>query len=434
MRRGLVAAVSRRRRDLLLLGVEPSGEQSSLTFAEAVVAANGSTQLPYTATVKDESGTAMAGLSGLSVSGVSFPTLAAIAAELYVSIDSPFIDSDGVDERTVTFTVGITVDGDFVPLRNATLPAGSLVLTVSGTNNTIVQPSQTLNASGVTTGTFKTTQAATVKTVGGTFLGTTLTNTVTCESDGVGGGSGLFWDVDFESGSLAGEASGGASFGGSTQASVTSVSPISGTYSLLFEFVGHPTDDDRAEQRFNLGRNITEVWVEYDLHVPSNYEHRDGPSSDNNKFFRIWGDDYVSANKVGSSTHRTGTGGGSQICHEYNYKTWADGTLGRGPVGPTTRAEGVDFAYNSQSAMVGATTQIREHYKMVSATDADDGEYHLWYNGTLMRTFTGIPQKYDTAKPYWNTGYFLGAANSGFDENTEFRIDNIKFYDTDPGW
>lgn len=190
-----------------------------------------------------------------------------------------------------------------------------------------------------------------------------------------------------------------------------------------------PGEDTNSEQRFNLGRNITELWLEYYLHIPSNYVHRnDSPS--NNKFFRVWGDDYASANKLGMSTQYDTDfpPDNSGLGFEYNYKAWADGTLGFGPDGfRSTRAEYGD-------ALKGTWTQVRMHYRMVSATDADDALMELWFNGVKQITFANVPQKYDVAKPYWNQGYLMGWSNSGFLNETDFHIRNVKFYNSNPGW
>ncbi len=188
-------------------------------------------------------------------------------------------------------------------------------------------------------------------------------------------------------------------------------------------------EDTNSEQRFNLGQNLTELWIEYYLYIPSNYVHRNDPPN-NNKFIRIWGDDYNSANKLGASTqYRTEfLTDNSGLGFEYNYKGWDYAVLGFGP-------EGYTSGYTEYgNAMKGVWTQVRLHFRLVSSTDADDALMELWLNGTKVLSFINVPQKYDTLRPYWNQGYLMGWSNSGFLDETDFYIRNVKFYNTNPGW
>jgi hypothetical protein len=50
-------------------------------------------------------------------------------------------------------------------------------------------------------------------------------------------------------------------------------------------------EDSFQEQRVRFGRAYNEMWVSFDLYVPTNYQHRnDSPS--NNKFFAIFNNNY----------------------------------------------------------------------------------------------------------------------------------------------
>ena len=427
MRLGLLApAIARRHRGILLFGgATPDPLFSSLILSANVVTANDSSTVNYTATAKDASGTALGALSGVTADAVAWVPLSTILAECVVSCD-PTITSDGVDTATITVQIGAQRNGVWYPW--AGVLAADLGVAVTGSGNTIAPLSGTTNASGIITTTFTTTQAATVKTVSATLFTQAITDTATCESDGTP--SGTSSTANFDAGTLV-FASGDATWGGSTQTSVSTTQKVSGTHSLKFAFVGHPTDDDRAEQRFSIGSNVTQLWVDFQLYVPSNYVHRDGPSSDNNKFFRLWGDDYNAANKVGCSTYLESSE--SRIYYEYVYYTYTN-QVGRGPGGvPGARSDPVDFATGDYVSMVGTWTRIRLHFKMPTAAQTD-GEFRMWYGNTLVETFTSIPGKYDSAIPYWNTGYFLGAANSGFTDNTDFFIDDVVLHTADPSW
>jgi hypothetical protein len=166
------------------------------------------------------------------------------------------------------------------------------------------------------------------------------------------------------------------------------------------------------------------------LFVPANYFHRqDSPS--NNKFFRLWGDSYSAANKVGASSFPEASGS-SHLAFEYNYEGWSDGTLGTGPSSvagakSTTTAFGTD-------ATRGRWIQVRIHARHVSGPSARDGRLRMWVNGQLVISFENVPQKFDSARPYWNAGYLFGWANSGFSEETLFFVDDVRFFASSPGW
>ena len=74
------------------------------------------------------------------------------------------------------------------------------------------------------------------------------------------------------------------------------------------------------------------------------------------------------------------------------------------------------------------------YYKHVSAPGANDGHMTLWKDGEVWIDFPNVDQEYVSAHPYWDSGYIMGYDNSGFDRTTHIYIDDVKFYDTDPGW
>ncbi len=355
-----------------------------------------------------------------------------------ISVDTNAIAANGTAACTVSVTVNNTdqsVDdgGDLSPNPMGGLRGSAVVLAVTpSTGVTITQPTGVADANGTVSGSFVSTNAATV-TVSATVLGQAVTSG--SPSVVVGGGApptpppgDPFFSDDF-AGTQRNPADG---FTYSTTGSRVSVVSFGGFNAMRFRYGPDATGaDSSAEQRFTMGRDLTELWVEYDLYVPSNFVHRTQASGGtNNKFFRVWGDVYASANKVGASTRYDASFSpdNSGLGFEYNYKTWPDGTLGEGPDGFTSGL--VEFG----DAMKGTWTNVRMHYRMVSATDADDALMELWLGGTKVLTFDNVPQKYDTAKPYWNNGYLMGWANSGYLAETDFHLKALKFYDTDPGW
>lgn len=230
----------------------------------------------------------------------------------------------------------------------------------------------------------------------------------------------------------------GFTWSGGRNAPVSDDIAHSGSYSLKFAY--GPVEPDGSshwwtEQRFSLGRQLKEVWIEYYIYYPNGKEglgsaamaHRDGPSSDNNKFFRLWGGGHSAyggnSSKVGMSTRpRNGKGPEGVIFFEYTRA----GSSGTGPFdGPGSYPWEDDL---------GRWIQVRMYYKHVSRPGANDGVMRLWKDGKLWIDFQGVNQEYNRDHPYWDSGYFMGYDNSGFDNTTFIYIDDVKFYDRDPGW
>lgn len=419
----VVPAVKRRKLLTLLSGADYTG--STLTSSVYALTANGSATTTLTATVYKDGALA----SGETVT-VTVQRITMNAADSFVSADPTDIDSDGVATSTITVQAAYSLDGEYIPLPG--IAASAVVLSAATTTgNTLVQPATATDADGITTGTIKTTDASATKIITATIAGLAATDTATVTTDSgyVPPASGdPFFTENFDTGSRTD--ANGFTWGGATQSTVSNTYSHSASYSNKLAFDGVASGlDDRAEQRFNLGQNVTELWVEFELRLPSNYVHRND-SPNNNKFFRLWGDDYNAGNKVGASTFLTS--GVSQIWYEYVYYTYTN-QVGRGPNTAGARSTPVDYGTGTQTAMLGAWTNVRMHFKMPTAAE-NDGEWRLWYDGVLMEEFTAIPGKYDSDIPYWNTGYFYGTANSGYTDATDFYIDDVKFFVTDPGW
>jgi len=174
-----------------------------------------------------------------------------------------------------------------------------------------------------------------------------------------------------------------------------------------------------AEQRFNLPGPMKEVWVEYYIRYPSDFQH--GPNSPNNdKFFRLWGGGQSAysgnINKVGMSTRPR------SIRFEYTEY----GKTGTGH-------------FNAPAAVpweddLGRWIQVRMHYKHPSAPGSADGRMRLWKDGKLLVDFRNVNQAWNSSAPFWDSGYFMGYDNSRLSREFHIYIDDVKFFDTDPGW
>ena len=185
---------ARRRRRLLLAYGPPSALTSALVTAAFANAADGATVTTLTFTAKDASGNPMAGVPlTWSVERITLD-----AGESFILVNPSDIDSDGVDSSVITAQVTKLIDGEYVGMRG--IPAANVVLAVSGTGNTVTQPSAATDRNGETDGSVVTTQAAATKTVSQTTLGLAMTRTATLTTDGTAPTT--LYDWDFNDGTV----------------------------------------------------------------------------------------------------------------------------------------------------------------------------------------------------------------------------------------
>ena len=213
--------------------------------------------------------------------------------------------------------------------------------------------------------------------------------------------------------------------------------PRSGAWSARFTFHGSldPNADASVELRFDLPDNLSEIWTEWYMWYPDGSEAIDGGaatgapyahrqvSPHNNKFFRIWGDDYGDCAKMGASTWSV-DGTADQWGGEHWY--WdgeSNWPMGQGFL-PT--AGFID------ATRVGRWLRIRQHYKL--GTGANDRAVEMWLDDTQLISATNVVNNPSSCNGYWNEGYILGWSNSGFDATTHIWIDDVRFYDIDPQW
>lgn len=212
-----------------------------------------------------------------------------------------------------------------------------------------------------------------------------------------------------------------ASFWGSkTGVSISSAAAKDSTYSARFFYPARADGGDGwSELRFNLGSPRTEIAIQFDLYIPSNYEHRNSTGPDNNKFFRLWNTSggYSSDNeKIGASLNPNSSTTGSNLTMEYR----------------DSAREGVGSQGSTSNFIVpndyGKWTRFVIYIK--AATNSAPAILRFYKNGTLFKQITA-PINYDPGTQGYQYGYLLGWSNSGFNQDTVFYIDNVKFYDAD---
>lgn len=223
----------------------------------------------------------------------------------------------------------------------------------------------------------------------------------------------------FEGGNLNAR-SNGFSWGESRDTAVSRDRAKGGSYALKFTFAGVPSGQDSfSEQRFYLGANYPDIWVSYDIYIPSNYVHRQQSDSANNKgFLYLWSGDYNKPSGPGMGPNfwpQNETTGPASYASHY---VW-------GPNSGKHFWSAMPRAIDAEDR--GKWVQIVAHYKYASSSN-NDGVAEIW------KTRDGVQQKlmsitngdwYVSGQRGFDQGYLLGWANSGFDQTTVFYIDNV---------
>jgi hypothetical protein len=206
--------------------------------------------------------------------------------------------------------------------------------------------------------------------------------------------------------------------------SVTKENPHTGDYSMRFIFGPNAWgEDDWAEIRFDMGAIYGELWIEYYLFVPENYEHRlDGAA--HNKFLALWGSKQYSAEdqlQLFISTWPTNDAG---WLSQAFIAAWADEDDVVAP------HEYFNFIGDSHR---GSWIRIRYHINPASHATAKDGDIEMWRDDTKILSYNSVPW-YHSVENGFRKGYLMGWSNSGFTEETKIYIDDFKVYVQDPEW
>jgi hypothetical protein len=180
---------------------------------------------------------------------------------------------------------------------------------------------------------------------------------------------------------------------------------------LQFFFEGGGSNDDSfAEARFSLDKAYTNLVISFDMYIPGNYVHR---NSENNKFFRLWLNEYGDIEKVGASLR--GNDGGSLIGTDYSLQPgWGTSTTVKSKTGFITDAD------------KGKWTDVK--LEVVAPSDSSMGSITIYKNGQLFLKDESVPNLVPGQQGY-QKGYLLGWANSGFSTDTYVLIDNVIFSD-----
>jgi hypothetical protein len=193
-----------------------------------------------------------------------------------------------------------------------------------------------------------------------------------------------------------------------------------GSHALRFRYAaGEPM----TEQRYSIGAAHRELWASWWLRVPVNFEHLDGPSSDNNKLFMFWMDDYSTrgdGSTVGMETRPDGSGGA---------RWYVKVSPGRGSVLGGDQGSTPFISYPSDQ---GRWMKIVVRLRAETSAGAGDGLMQVWRRwedeGSFTQTHnrTSQPIRVPSGGPNgFSAGYLMGYANSAYGQDTEFLIDDF---------
>ena len=204
---------------------------------------------------------------------------------------------------------------------------------------------------------------------------------------------------------------------------------VEGEHSLRFRY---PEGINWAEQRFNMGKAYTEIWISFWVRVPNNYEHLDSDGTDNGKWFALWMDDYSSKGNgptiVGSLEIVRELQDGKWVATGSTdlQMTWSVG--GNTVTTPrSSRTRLIDFPHDQ-----GRWMQWVIRAKAATTTESNDGIIQTWRRWQGEGGFTKLHDVTDAdigppvEGPFgWQKGYLMGYMNSPFAVDTEFLLDNF---------
>jgi hypothetical protein len=204
-----------------------------------------------------------------------------------------------------------------------------------------------------------------------------------------------------------------------------------GTKSLKFTYGGNADvcDDAYAEQRFNIGQSVNETYVGYYIYFPSNYAHRTpsgcASNATNNKVFRIWSKnaDYTGDPiKMGASLEASSV---SRLFPEA-MKSWVNNDWEidcNGSMGDISSVGDLG-SWTLTANDLNKWLHFEFHTKVDEGTG--NAAMEFWVDG--VKKFSDVTLDYSNSpcvRNYFETGYLMGWANSGFTQDTSIYIDDV---------
>jgi hypothetical protein len=375
--------------------------------------------------------------SGLFTAGSVAGSFMVIANCLCGALDTAFVTVEvpaqltkiTVSPKTVSLNAGATQQ--FGATANWSTGATTLPpITWSATGGSISTGG--LYTAPTTAGTYRVIVAHS----GGTLRDTATVTVATPPTDGGGTTppptAGLFFADNFDNG-LRTNAN-GFKWTDPAYVSVSNERAYSGNYALKFEYGAAGFGEDGwSEQRFDMGRYVSDVTIEYRLFVPANFKHRLDDRATNNKLLMLWRDKYGSLTgtwQIGWEYLR----GTDDLTSKARFMSsrWDCEYVTDGCEWPNPEPQsGFPIIGGTNGLRIGEWNKVRFRAKSASSGTSQDGVATLWINDVMVFTYS-LGRFHNSDKSVTDAvlrnGYLMGWANSGFTERTVFYVDDVKFY------
>jgi hypothetical protein len=220
--------------------------------------------------------------------------------------------------------------------------------------------------------------------------------------------------------------------------------PAGGPNPQALKFAYEDFATTRAEQRFDLHANYSDIWIEYWIYIPTNYETIDrNPGSGNDfgggeKEWVLYSEDYSSTYPtviLGRNFKRHGANSGDGRAWQTGNISWVN-TLG------DIEHYGIpNAAWDSVECLIdpavdcGTWQKRLLHFKFATGPTANNGicEYWITKRGTTYKIVDVQDGPWyganagSTGGNYINMGYMLGESDSGFNAATDFYIGGVRW-------
>jgi hypothetical protein len=335
-----------------------------------------------------------------------------------VSIASPAqVTSLTISPKTATVNAGATQQ--FAATANWSTGATSLPpIAYSATGGVVT--SAGLYTAPSTAGTYKVILAHS----GGTLRDTATVTVQATTATGTSTARVLFSD-NFESGGFA-TTENGIRWTSTPWVFASTVFPRTGSRSAQFR----QGDSKRGgELRFGGLAQLSEVYLQFYLYQPNGQEN---PSigtavhvpvdGENDKFFRLWSGAYnTTAFKYGASTW--GSSGVGMLGTEFT-RNAGDRVVGMGE-GGSAYQQSPKYPTIGSPSLLGRWVRVRIRAKVATAAN-NDGVIQIWLDDTQAINKTNLPSyAWNGVGNYFEAGYLLGWANSGFELGVNMYVDDV---------
>ena len=222
-----------------------------------------------------------------------------------------------------------------------------------------------------------------------------------------------------------------ATWGGNAYTQISDTVANGGTKSLRFRYTnGAGTGPEYAwsEQIISLGdTGYMELWVEFDLYTPTNFTHRDGIGSDNNKI-AVFYNEYSEETGGIEFWPDSDLPWPNEAANGSSYPTHVYRTSNSTPFGHYPQPNYGNRVFDPTEA--GTWHRLKIHYKKSDA-GSSNASVQLYKDDVLLLDRDNFDDYNPTRGIKPITGIkLMGWSNSGYLSETDFYMDNLYISDT----